>query len=77
MSKVKPIRKVDCIKDNCPMPLIKTRMAIMKAKKGDIIEVIGTQAESYNEIPLALEEQRIKIINCLKKNNKWSIIFKV
>ncbi|MCK5568547.1 MAG: sulfurtransferase TusA family protein, partial [Spirochaetes bacterium] len=35
-------RTVDCISENCPMPLIKTRAAILDAEKGDVIKVIGT-----------------------------------
>jgi len=31
--KVKISRCIDCTGENCPMPLIKTRKAIMEAKK--------------------------------------------
>ena len=32
----KIFKVIDCIGDNCPMPLIKTREAIMKSEKGDV-----------------------------------------
>lgn len=71
MSRITPIIKINCINDNCPIPLIKTRKAIMKAKKGDIIEVIGTHPDSYKEIPMALKVQGIKVIKRYRKNNKF------
>ncbi len=78
MKKAGPKSKIDCMNLNCPMPLIKTREAIMKAKKNDIIEVFGTHPDSYNEIPMALEALGIKILKRVKDDDKkWTIIFKV
>lgn len=77
MKNIKPTVTIDCIDMNCPMPLIKTREAIMKAKNGNIIEVVGTHPDSYNEIPMALEALGIKILKRTKDDNKWIIIFKV
>lgn len=69
---------VDCINENCPMPLVKTREAIMKGKKGDTIKVIGTHPQSFDEIPMALESMGIKILEKNRdKSNHWSIIFKI
>ncbi len=77
MKNIKPTLTIDCINENCPMPLIKTREAVMKAKNGDIIEVIGTHPDSYVEIPMALDALGIKILKRIKDDNKWNIIFKV
>jgi len=55
-------RVVDCVGENCPMPLVKTREAIMKAKKGDVIKVIGTHPQSFEEIPMALKALGVKIL---------------
>ena len=68
---------VDCINENCPMPLINTRKAIMKAKTGDIIKVLGTHPQSFDEIPLALESIGIKIVDKGKTNDNWYIVFQV
>ena len=67
---------VDCSGDNCPIPLIKTREAIMNAKKGDIIKVTGTHQPSFEEIPMALEAMNIEIIE-KQPGDKWHIIFEV
>lgn len=77
MKTLVPTIKVDCINDNCPIPLVKTREAIMKAKKNDIIEVIGTHPNSYDEIPMALNSFGLKILERTKHDGSWQIIFKV
>ena len=71
-------RVVDCTNQNCPMPLIQTREAIMKAQKGDVIKVIGTHPQSFEEIPLALEVVEKPILEKGEGDDgKWYIIFKV
>ena len=77
MAKIKISTSIDCMNENCPMPLIKTREAVMKAKRGEVIEVFGTHPNSYDEIPMALEALGINIIEKNMKDDKWSIIFKV
>jgi len=75
---IKVSRSVNCVSDNCPMPLVKTREAIMKGKKGDVIKVIGTHPQSFEEIPMALEALDIKILEKNKEDNgKWYIIFEI
>lgn len=68
---------VDCIGENCPIPLVKTREAIMNSRRGEVIKVIGTHPQSFEEIPMALEALGINIIEKTKKNDKWYIIFKL
>ncbi|MBU1078046.1 MAG: sulfurtransferase TusA family protein [Spirochaetes bacterium] len=77
MKETNPTVTVDCMGENCPMPLVKTREAIMKAKKGDVIKVVGDHPNSFDEIPMALNALGIKIIDQKKEADKWSIIFKV
>ena len=74
----KTVRVVDCLNDNCPMPLVKTREAIMKAKQGDVIKVVGTHGQSFEEVPLALEAMGKKILERSKDSEeKWYIVFVV
>jgi TusA-related sulfurtransferase len=68
---------VDCMNENCPMPLVKTREAIMNSKKGDVIKVIGTHYQSFQEIPMALEAMGIEIIEKKLEEKNWVIIFKI
>jgi len=75
---IKVSKVVDCVGENCPMPLVKTREVIMKGKKGDMIKVIGTHPQSFEEIPMALEVLDIKILEKSKEDDgKWYIIFKI
>ena len=75
---IKVSKVVDCVGENCPMPLVKTREVIMKGKKGDVIKVIGTHLQSFEEIPMALEVLDIKILEKSKEDNgRWYIIFKI
>ncbi|MDD5066979.1 MAG: sulfurtransferase TusA family protein [bacterium] len=69
---------VDCAGQNCPMPLVHTREAIMKAKKGEVIKVTGNHPPSFEEIPMALEAMGIKIEEKGMLNSlDWYIIFRV
>ena len=68
---------VDCTGDNCPMPLVKTRAAIMESQTGDVIRVIGTHPQSFEEIPLALEVLEKEILEKGNADNKWHITFTV
>ena len=68
--------KVDCLKETCPVPLIETRKAIKRAKKGDIIVVIGTHTASKKEIPMAAEAMGLKVLEVLDDNEKWQIKIK-
>ena len=77
MATKKKIIKVNCLHENCPMPLIKTRGAINNAKKGDVIEVIGTHPNSFDEIPMALDALGLKLVKKAKNEKQWTIVFKV
>lgn len=68
-------KEINCIGDNCPMPLIKTREAILNSKPGEVIRIIGDHPQSYDEIPLALKAQGKEIIERKKEGNIWIIVF--
>ena len=55
--------KVDCIGENCPVPLVETRKALRKAREGDIIEVTGTHPSSKKEIPLAVKALGLELLD--------------
>ena len=75
--KIDITKLVDCTGENCPLPLVMTRAAIMEANKGDVIRVIGTHPQSYEEIPLALEVMEKKILERVNEEDKWYITFTV
>lgn len=69
--------KVDVKGETCPVPLVETRKAIMKAKKGDVIEVTGTHPASKKEIPMAVESLGLKVIEISGGESEWVIKIQV
>lgn len=48
---IKPNKTLDCKGISCPMPLLKTKKAIDAMNSGEILEVLGTDPGSRNDIP--------------------------
>ena len=48
---IKPDETLDARGLSCPMPLLKTKKAIGKMKSGQIIEVLGTDPGTKNDLP--------------------------
>jgi len=65
--------KVDCTGETCPIPLVETRKALRKAKKGDIVEVIGTHPASKKEIPMAVKALGLELIDVQEEGGMWKI----
>jgi len=64
---------VDCVNENCPIPLIETRKAINKASEGDTIEVYGTHPASKKEIPMAVDAMKLKLLDVTEDKGVWHI----
>ncbi len=65
---------VNCMDETCPIPLVETRKAIRKANPGDIIEVSGNHPASKKEIPMAVKEMELELLE-VKEDGKgvWTI----
>lgn len=65
----------------CPIPLIETRRAIKRAELGQIIEFIGTSAESISrkDILLAVENLKQELLSNedILDSDKWRILIRV
>lgn len=48
---VKPDLTLDAKGLSCPMPLLKTKQFITKIKPGEVLEVLGTDPGSKNDLP--------------------------
>ena len=48
---ITPDETLDCRGLSCPMPLLKTKKAIGKMKSGQIIEILGTDPGTRNDLP--------------------------
>ncbi len=65
---------VDCINETCPIPLIETRKAINLAKKGQVMEIVGTHPASKREIPMAAKAMGLKLLKVEGPDNNWRIL---
>ena len=65
--------KVDCIGENCPIPLVETRKALRKAKAGDLIEISGTHPPSKIEIPMAVKALGLELVDVQENNGVLKI----
>ena len=65
--------KVDCVGQNCPVPLVETRKALRKASPGDVVEVTGTHAPSKKEIPMAAKAMGLEVIDVKEDGERWTI----
>jgi tRNA 2-thiouridine synthesizing protein A len=74
---IKPDIVVNVIGETCPIPLIEMRKAVMKANKGDVIEVKGTHEASQQEIPMAVESLHLDLLSSEKDaEGTWHIFIK-
>ncbi len=48
---ITPDETLDCRGLSCPMPLLKTKKAVGKMKSGQIIEILGTDPGTKNDLP--------------------------
>jgi tRNA 2-thiouridine synthesizing protein A len=51
MNKHIPQHTLDCRGDACPLPLLKTKKAMAGLAGGEILEVVGTDPGSKNDLP--------------------------
>ena len=68
--------KVDCVGQTCPVPLVETRKAVRKASPGDIIQVTGTHPASKQEIPMAVKEMGLELVDVKEQGDTWIITIK-
>lgn len=65
--------KVDVRGETCPVPLIETRKAVLKAAPGDVIEVTGTHPSSKKEIPMAVKALKLNLLSVEGSDTAWTI----
>ena len=48
---ITPDKTLDCKGLHCPMPILKTKKALSDMKSGQILEILGTDAGTENDLP--------------------------
>jgi tRNA 2-thiouridine synthesizing protein A len=51
MEQIKADETLDCRGQSCPMPVLKTRKALDKIESGQILEILGTDPGTGNDLP--------------------------
>jgi len=51
MPRPTPNQTLDCRGDACPMPLLKTKKTMANLASGEILEIVGTDPGSKNDLP--------------------------
>lgn len=51
MEDIKPDQTLDARGLSCPMPILKTKKAIENLKSGEILEILGTDPGTRNDLP--------------------------
>lgn len=65
---------VDVKGETCPIPLIETRKALRKAAEGDVVEVVGTHQASKREIPMAVKNLGLQLLDITDSDDgTWRI----
>ena len=65
---------VDVVGETCPIPLVEMRKAVMKADKGQVIEVRGSHGASQKEIPMAVDSLGLTLLASEKDDDGiWHI----
>ena len=65
--------KIDVRGETCPVPLVETRKALLKAEPGDVVEVVGTHSSSRKEIPMAVKALKLELLSVEGSNTDWTI----
>jgi len=69
--------RVDCRGEVCPIPLVEVRKAARRALPGDVIEVLGTHPASKEEIPMAVDALKLKLLSVEGHRDDWVIRIQV
>jgi TusA-related sulfurtransferase len=73
----KPDIVVDVMGETCPIPLVEMRKAVMRAQKGQIIEVKGSHGASKKEIPMAVSSLNLELLAVKDEpDGSWRIFIK-
>jgi TusA-related sulfurtransferase len=59
-------QQIDLTKEHCPMTFVKTKIALSKLQKGEILSVLVTEGEALENIPSSATEQGYEVVSVTK-----------
>ena len=55
--------KLDITNEHCPMTFVKTKVALSKLSKGEILEVLLSEGEPLDNVPRSAQEQGYEVLS--------------
>ncbi|MDD6772493.1 MAG: sulfurtransferase TusA family protein [Bacteroidales bacterium] len=55
--------KLDITNEHCPMTFVKTKVALSKLSKGEILEVLLSEGEPLDNVPRSAREQGYEVLS--------------
>lgn len=77
MSQINITKTIEAKNENCPVPTVKTALAIKELKNGDILKIIITDTASKKDLPVFIKRMGQKILEVSEKNQETEIIIEV
>ncbi len=76
MSDIQPTAELDCRKLNCPLPVIKTKKAIVALESGDVLKVVATDPGSVADMAAFSRRTKHEIIEQSEGGGEYIFFFK-
>jgi tRNA 2-thiouridine synthesizing protein A len=73
---ITPDETLDCRGLSCPMPLLKTKKTMKKLKPGQILEILGTDPGSKNDLPDYADKQGDEFLGMEEKSGYTRFLIK-
>ena len=54
--------QLDITQEHCPMTFVRTKLKLAQMAKGDTLEVLLSEGEPLNNVPLSAAEQGFKVL---------------
>ncbi len=61
---------------SCPLPLLKTKLALKTMRKGDCLNVITSDSGSYRDIPAYIEQSEHALISKASKGGSYYFVIR-
>lgn len=68
------MKKIDCLGDVCPIPIIKTKKELKSMKTGESIMVVTDHSCTFEALIELLENRNVKIKSDEVINGVWEIV---
>ena len=76
MSEITPTQELDCRGMNCPLPVIKTKKALVKLAGGDVLKVVATDPGSVADMAAFSKRTKHPIIGQSEEAGEFTFFFR-